>query len=45
MAPHDRRELYENLKILDHWEPLPPDEYAAIVSHGDRVHRNAESFP
>jgi predicted aldo/keto reductase-like oxidoreductase len=45
MAPHNRAELDENLRILDCWEPLPPHEYAALVAHGDRVHRHAGSFP
>ncbi|MBI3469598.1 MAG: hypothetical protein HY000_41895, partial [Planctomycetes bacterium] len=45
MSPNDRRELDEDLTILDRWEPPSPTEYATLVAHGNRVHRHAGSFP
>jgi predicted aldo/keto reductase-like oxidoreductase len=45
MAPESRSELTENLRLLDRWEALSPAEFAALMSHGDRVHRQAGSFP
>jgi aryl-alcohol dehydrogenase-like predicted oxidoreductase len=44
-APEDGEELDEDLSLLDPWEPLPPDEYAAMSAHGDRVRLHAPHFP
>jgi predicted aldo/keto reductase-like oxidoreductase len=45
MAPNGRRELEENLKLLDDWRPPTPTEFEAMVKHGLRVRKNAGSFP
>lgn len=45
MAPRNRKELDEDLSLLDRWEPLTESDTAALVAHGDRVYRTAASFP
>ena len=45
MAPNNRQELLENLKLLDDWRLPTPAEYKALCLHGDRVHRHAGEFP
>jgi len=45
MAPNGRAELEEDLSILDDWRGLGEREYAALLAHGDRVHRYGGSFP
>lgn len=45
MAPNGRRELEENLKLLDDWRPPTPDEFEAMSAHGLRVRKNAGRFP
>lgn len=45
MAPDNASELAENLKLLDDWRGLHPDEREALLAHGDRVRRHAPSFP
>lgn len=45
MSPETRSELTENLRLLDRWEPLSSAELSSIISHGDRVHRQAGPFP
>jgi predicted aldo/keto reductase-like oxidoreductase len=44
-APHDRAELEQDLEVLRATGPLPPQEYARLVEHGDRVRRHAGRFP
>ena len=45
MAPADRDELDANLVLLDNWGPMGPEEETTMRAHGDRVYRNAGSFP
>jgi predicted aldo/keto reductase-like oxidoreductase len=45
MAPDDRRELEEDLQVLEVREPLSEGEYQALAAHGQRVRRYAGSFP
>jgi predicted aldo/keto reductase-like oxidoreductase len=45
MAPDNRAELVENLKLLDDWRKASPDEDKMMRQHGDRVYRTAGSFP
>jgi predicted aldo/keto reductase-like oxidoreductase len=45
MAPHNRRELEEDLQVLRQPEPLSAEEYAALAAHGRRVRRHAGQFP
>lgn len=45
MAPNGRRELEENLKLLDDWRPPTPAEFDAMSEHGLRVRKNAGRFP
>ena len=44
-APDGRRELDENLGLLEPWQGIDPDRYAAMRAHGDRVRRHAGRFP
>jgi predicted aldo/keto reductase-like oxidoreductase len=44
-APHNRRELDEDLTVLDAAAPLTPDEYERLAEHGRRVRRHAGQFP
>jgi len=45
MAPKDRRELEEDLTLLDDWRPPTRAEFEAMASHGLRVRRHAGRFP
>jgi predicted aldo/keto reductase-like oxidoreductase len=45
MAPKSRRELEEDLTVLDDWRGLGASEYAALRAHGDRVRRHGGAFP
>lgn len=45
MAPNDRRELVENLSIIESWEPLDPESVRLLREHGQRVKKYAGSFP
>jgi predicted aldo/keto reductase-like oxidoreductase len=45
MAPKNRRELEEDLSLLDDWRPLTPIELEAMTTHGLRVRRHAGNFP
>lgn len=45
MAPSGRRQLEEDLSLLDEWRGLTRRRYAELRAHGDRVHRHAGSFP
>lgn len=45
MAPNGRRELEENLKLLDDWRPPIPGEFEAMAAHGLRVRKHAGRFP
>lgn len=45
MAPENRRELDDNLHVLDRNEPLSAEHYAQLAAHGQRVRRHAGSFP
>ena len=44
-APHNRRELEEDLTVLDATHPLTPDEYERLAEHGRRVRRHGGGFP
>ncbi len=44
-APHDRRELDEDLTVLDATAPLSQEEYERLAEHGRRVRRHAGQFP
>jgi predicted aldo/keto reductase-like oxidoreductase len=45
MAPNGRRELDENLKLLDDWHAPTTAEFDAMAGHGMRVRRHAGKFP
>ncbi|MGA8185292.1 MAG: hypothetical protein WB819_16810 [Terriglobia bacterium] len=45
MAPNGRRELEENLKLLDDWRPPTPAEFESMSAHGLRVRKHAGRFP
>ena len=45
MAPNGRRELEENLKLLDDWRAPTAEEFEGMAAHGLRVRRNAGRFP
>lgn len=45
MAPNNRNELLDDLKLLNDWRPPTPQEFAVLREHGDRVRRNAGAFP
>jgi len=45
MAPNGRRELEEDLTLVDDWHGCDASEYTRLREHGDRVHRNAGGFP
>jgi predicted aldo/keto reductase-like oxidoreductase len=45
MAPNGRRELEEDLKLLDDWRPPTPAEFEAMAQHGLRVRKNGGRFP
>ena len=45
MAPQNRAELEEDLQTLRQTEPLSAEEYAQLAAHGQRVRRQAGSFP
>jgi predicted aldo/keto reductase-like oxidoreductase len=45
MAPNDRRELLDNLKLLNDWRAPSEEELSALREHGDRVKRIAGEFP
>lgn len=45
MAPNGRKELNENLKLLENWRGINSSEYAMLKEHGDRVHKHATAFP
>jgi predicted aldo/keto reductase-like oxidoreductase len=44
-APHDRRELDEDLTVLDMAAPLTPEAYERLAEHGRRVRRHGGGFP
>ena len=44
-APQSRAELVQDLEVLRASGPLEPSEYARLAEHGERVRRNAGSFP
>lgn len=45
MAPSDRKELDENLQLLDDWRAPTPEEEALLRQHGERVRRYRRWFP
>ncbi len=45
MAPNGRRELEEDLSLLDDWRPPSAAEFEAMAAHGMRVRRHAGRFP
>jgi predicted aldo/keto reductase-like oxidoreductase len=44
-APRDRRELEEDLTVLNAPGPLSAEEYELLAEHGRRVRRHGGSFP
>lgn len=44
-APDNRRQLLENLRLLDDWRPLTPSQMQEMKRHGDRVRQTAGPFP
>jgi hypothetical protein len=45
MAPDNRKELEEDLTVLDAPGPLSAAEYERLAAHGQRVRRHGGSFP
>lgn len=45
MAPNNRKELLENLELLEDWRAVPRQEYKQMKAHGDRVRETAGPFP
>jgi predicted aldo/keto reductase-like oxidoreductase len=45
MAPENRAELEEDLRVLCAREPLSAEEYERLAAHGRRVRQHAGSFP
>lgn len=45
MAPGNRRELEENLTLLEDWRPPSAEELKMLIAHGGRVRRCAGRFP
>jgi predicted aldo/keto reductase-like oxidoreductase len=45
MAPNGRRELEENLKLLDDWRAPTAAEFEKMAKHGLRVRKHAGTFP
>jgi len=45
MAPNGRRELEENLTLLDDWRSPTAAEFDAMAEHGVRVRQHAGRFP
>jgi len=43
-APQTRAELDEDLRVLDATGPLAEEEFATLVSHGERVRKHAGAF-
>jgi predicted aldo/keto reductase-like oxidoreductase len=44
MAPDNRRQLDENLRLLDDWRAPEPREAEQLMAHGERVHQHASEF-
>ncbi|MBI1982943.1 MAG: aldo/keto reductase [Acidobacteria bacterium] len=44
MAPANRRELEENLKLLDDWRAPHANEFEVLSAHGARVRRHVGTF-
>jgi predicted aldo/keto reductase-like oxidoreductase len=45
MAPQNRAELDDDLRVLSQGEPLSAEQYAQLAGHGQRVRRHAGRFP
>lgn len=45
MAPNGRRELDENLTLLDDWRACSPTDWELLAAHGNRVRRHGGEFP
>lgn len=45
MAPDNRRELEQDLTLLDDWRPPTQEEFELLTLHGQRVRRHGGSFP
>ena len=45
MAPFNRRELEEDLALLEDWRAPDVDEFEMLSEHGRRVRRHAGTFP
>lgn len=45
MAPQNRREMEENLTLLDDWRAPTAEEFDRMAEHGLRVRRNTGRFP
>lgn len=45
MAPRSRRELEEDLTLLEDWRPPHSEELETLIAHGRRVRRHSGLFP
>jgi predicted aldo/keto reductase-like oxidoreductase len=45
MAPDNRAELEDDLRVLDSSAPLSPEEFEILAAHGKRVRKHGGSFP
>ncbi len=45
MAPGNRRELEEDLRLLNDWRAPHPEEFEKLSAYGQRVRRHGGSFP
>ena len=45
MAPGNRRELEEDLRLLDDWRAPHSEDFEKLSAHGQRVRRHGGSFP
>jgi predicted aldo/keto reductase-like oxidoreductase len=43
-APGNRKQLEENLSLLEDWRAAEPEEAEKLLAHGERVHRYASEF-
>lgn len=43
-APGNRKQLEENLSLLQDWRAAEPEEAEKLLAHGERVHRHASEF-
>jgi predicted aldo/keto reductase-like oxidoreductase len=43
-APGNRKQLEENLSLLEDWRAAEPEQAQQLLAHGERVHRHASEF-